>query len=79
MQCDVTRIICITNNVEKQGRELQKFLQRSYVMNLSDLWNAFKKVLAKIWRYRHQKASNLQSGNNELYFLYFFKSSRRLS
>ena len=50
MQCDVTRcIVCISNKVEsQQGAELQKFYQRSYIVNLSDLCNAIKKLLDKI-------------------------------
>ena len=47
MQCDVTRcVICIANNVQsRKGTELQKFCQRSYIVNLSDLCNAMWKIL----------------------------------
>ena len=34
-------------NISRQGRELQKSYQSSYVENLSDLCNAVKKILDK--------------------------------
>ena len=37
------------------GRELQKFYQRSYIVNLSDLWNAMSKMLDQISFHKHFK------------------------
>ena len=61
MQCDVTRcVICISNNIEYlDKKESQKFYQSqiSYIVNLSDLCNAIKKILGKMSCYRHFKYS----------------------
>ena len=41
MLCDVTRC----DIASQQGRELQKFYQRRYIVNLSDICYAIKKTL----------------------------------
>ena len=56
---DVTHcIICIPNYDDVEylnGEELQKFYQRSYHVNLSDLCNAIKKILDKTTCHNHFK------------------------
>ena len=39
-------------SMSRQRRELQNFYQRSYTVNLSDLYNAMKKMLVKMSRDR---------------------------
>ena len=46
MQCDVTRIICISSKVDKE--QLQKFYQRRCIVISSDLYNAIKKIMNKM-------------------------------
>ena len=43
--------------MSRQGRELQKFHQRSFMANLSDLCSAIKKMLGKILGHRHLNSS----------------------
>ena len=44
----------------RQGRELQKFYQRSYIIILTDLLNAINKMLGKISFHKHFKVSMTQ-------------------
>ncbi len=63
MHHDITNcVICISDEVgylELEGRELQKFYQRGYIVTLSDLRNAMKKTvtLNKISLHTHLKES----------------------
>ena len=41
--------------ISRQGTELQKFYKRSYIVILSDLFNAAKKILDKFSFHRHFK------------------------
>ena len=62
MQCDVTRIICISNKLEYLYKEQSKKIlpkQLGYIVILSDLCNAIKKILAKILYHRHFKTNQL--------------------
>ena len=56
IKCDVTRcIICTSNKVECVGKEhsYKKFYKRSYIVNLSDLPNAIRKIPDKILFHGH--------------------------
>ena len=65
MQCDVTRIIFISNKVEYLDKELSKLYKSGYIVILIYLSNAINKILDKIlfrryfneldfWEIRHR-------------------------
>ena len=54
MNCDVIScVICVSNKVEYLEEEFEKFYQRCYIVILSDLCNAIKKLSDKILFHRH--------------------------